>query len=341
LRRIDDTLEMRGLIYEASIGGHEFNFKPLEYAVAKSSIMMSPVRISLFLVTVSLWMADSFAQELTPRIYWPAPKGTQVLVAGYSYAAGDLYFAPSIPIKGADSKINAGVLAYLHTLGLWGRTSNLLVELPYAWGTTKGLLAETPASREFSDFGDLRITLNVNLRGAPSMTPEDFLALRANPHLIIGASLKVIAPTGHYDSDRLVNVGTNRWAVRAQLGSIIPLKPTWLLELTAGAWFFGDDDDFIAGKKEQDPIFSAQTNLIKRIRPGFWASLDLTYYTGGQQTIGGNRLGDTQRNVKIGGTVVVPFRGRHAIKIGYANGIVTRYGDDFDQFLVSYQVLLR
>ena len=305
------------------------------------AMVTGSVRISLFLVIVSLWATDSFAQELTPRIYWPAPKGTQVLVAGYSYAAGDLYFAPSIPIKGADSKINAGVLAYLHTLGLWGRTSNLLVELPYAWGTTKGLLAETPASRDLSDFGDLRITLNVNLRGAPSMTLEDFLALRANPHLIIGASLKVVVPTGHYDSDRLINVGTNRWAVRAQLGSIIPLKPTWLLELTAGAWFFGDDDEFIAGKKEQAPIFSAQTNLIKRIRPGFWASLDLTYYTGGQQTVGGNRLGDTQRNMKIGGTIVVPFRGRHAIKIGYANGIVTRYGDDFDQFLVSYQVLLR
>jgi len=83
---------------------------------------------------------------------------------------------------------------FLVTVGLWGRTSNLLVELPYAWGTTKGLLAEAPASRDFSDFGDLRITLNVNLRGAPSMTLEDFLALRANPHLIIGASLKVVAP---------------------------------------------------------------------------------------------------------------------------------------------------
>ena len=296
---------------------------------------------TLLLLTVcSLWVAEGAAQELTPRVYWPAPKGTKVLVTGYSYSDGDVFFDPSIPIRGADSKVNTGVLAYLQTLGLWGRTSNLLVELPYSWGTTKGLLGETPASRDFSDFGDLGITLNVNLRGAPSMTREDFLALRANPHLIIGASLKVVAPTGHYDPDRLINVGTNRWAVRAQLGSIIPLKPTWLLELTAGAWFFADDDDFIMGKKEQEPILSLQTNLIKRIRPGLWASLDLTYFMGGRQTIGGDRLGDTQRNVKIGGTVVVPFRGRHAIKIGYANGIVTKFGTNFNQFLVSYQVVL-
>ena len=46
-------------------------------------------------------------------------------------------------------------------------------------------------------------------------------------------------------------------------------------------------------------------------------------------------------NLKLGGTLVVPIHGRHAIKIGYANGVVTRYGNDFDQLLVSYQVALK
>jgi hypothetical protein len=172
------------------------------------------------------------------------------------------------------------------------------------------------------------------------MTREDFLELRAKPRPILGASLKVLVPTGYYETGRLINVGTNRWAVRAQLGSILPIRPTWLLELTVGAWFFGDDDDFLPGKRQQDPVLAAQANLIKRFRPGLWASLDLTYFEGGRQTIGDNRLGDLQRNIKIGGTLVVPFRGRHAIKLGYANGTVTKFGTDFNQFLLSYQVLL-
>ena len=62
------------------------------------------------------------------------------------------------------------------------------------------------------------------------MTREDFIALRADPHPIVGASIKVIAPTGQYDPDRLINVGANRWATRLQLGTIIPLRPLWLLE---------------------------------------------------------------------------------------------------------------
>ena len=299
-----------------------------------------PITVTL-LATYIFFVAEATAQELTPRLYWPAPKGSKVLVTGYSHVTGDMLFDRSIPLDDVDSDINTGILAYMQTIGLWGRSSNILVELPYSWGTTKGLLDQEPAQREFSEFGDLQFTMTVNLLGAPSMTREDFLAFRADPRPIIGASLKVTTPTGHYDSGRLINVGSNRWATRLQLGSIIPLAPTWLLELAAGGWFFSDDDEFLPGARKQDPIYSAQVNMIKRIRPGFWASLDLTYFAGGRQTIGGERLNDVQHNLKIGGTVVFPFAGRHAIKIGYANGAVTKYGSDFDQFLVTYQVLLR
>ena len=148
-------------------------------------------------------------------------------------------------------------------------------------------------------------------------------------------------PTGQYDSDRLINVGSNRWAARLKLGTIMILKPTWLLELSASTWLFGDDNDFIAGKKKQDPVFAVETNIIKRVRPGLWASLDITYYRGGRQTIDGNALRDKQNNVKLGGTLVVPFLKRHAIKIGYADGIVTRFGNDFNQFIVSYTLFLK
>ena len=288
----------------------------------------------------SLWVTGAAAQELTPRAYWPAPKGTKVLLVGYTYLDGGVLIDNSLPVEDVDSQINVGVLAYAQTLSLLGRSSNLIVQLPYTKGTSTGFLDQEPVRRDFSGFGDVSVALSFNLRGAPSMTVEDFRELRAKPRPILGASFKVVAPTGGYDKGKLINVSTNRWAARAQLGSIIPLKPTLLLELSAGAWFFGDDDEFLTGKREQDPVYSAQANLIKRVRPGFWASLDLTYYVGGRQTIDGSRYDDEQSNLKIGGTLVIPFHRRHAIKLGYATGVVTRYGSDFNQFLLSYQVLL-
>ena len=298
------------------------------------------VKSLVLLLTVGLFVADSYAQELTPRAYWPAPKGTKLLVSGYSYSEGDVLFDPSVPLYDVDSAINVAVLAYLQTVSLWGRSSNILVEVPYTWGVSEGYVGEIPAKRNFAGFGDIGFTMTVNLMGAPTMSIEDFQNFRAAPHTIVGASLKVLLPTGHYEDDRLINVGANRWAVRAKLGTVIPIRPKWLVELTASAWFFEDDDDFLPGVRQQDPVYAAQANLIRRFRPGFWASLDCTYFLGGRQTIGENELGDVQGNVKIGGTLVVPFAGRHAIKLGYANGAVTKYGNDFDQLLISYQVLL-
>jgi len=288
-----------------------------------------------------LWAAIGAAQELTPRFYWPSPKGIKVLEAGYVYAEGDVLFDPSIPLYGVDSKVNVALVAYLQTLSLWGRTTNILIEQPYQWGTTQGILVDTPAQGSVSGFGDLSVTLAVNFLGAPTMTPQDFQALRADPRPILGGSLKVVAPTGKYDPNRLLNTGANRWAVKAELGSVVPLRPKWLLELDAGVWLIGDDDEYIAGKREQEPVFAGQLHLVRRFRPGFWASLDLNYYTGGRQTIAGRRLVDVQRNSRIGGTLVVPFKGRHAIKLGYATGIFTEFGTDFDQYLVSYQRLFR
>ena len=287
------------------------------------------------------WGPTASAQELTPRTYWPAPKGIKVGILGYVYATGDVFFDPSIPLYGVDSDVNVAVAAYLQTFGLWGRTANVLFEVPYQWSTTRGILVDTYAEGSVSGFGDPAATLTVNLLGAPTMTPQDFQVLRQDPHPILGTSLKVLFPIGKYDPNRLLNAGGNRWAIRAELGSVIPLRPRWLLEMNAGVWLIGDDEKFIAGYREQDPIYAVQVHLVRRFRPGFWAALDANFFYGGRQTIAGRELVDVQQNSRIGGTVVVPFKGRHAVKFGYATGIFTEFGTDFDQYLVSYQALFR
>ena len=295
---------------------------------------------------VVVWAVASAAaevasgQDLTPRAYWPAPKGTRVAVVGYSYISGDVLLDPTTPVTGVDSKVHTGVLGFLQTFNLWGRTANVVAELPYSRGTTKGFIEGDPSRRDLSGFGDLGVTLSVNLLGAPTMTPADFQALRAEPRPILGASLKVIAPTGQHNPNRLINVSANRWATRLELGTIIPLKPKWLLELHAGTWFLGDDDEYLAGPREQEAIFEAQLHLVRRFNPGFWASLDVNFFTGGRQTIGGEEQVAKQDNSRVGATIVLPFARRHAIKLAFLTALRTELGSDSNQALVSYQVLL-
>ena len=248
----------------------------------------------------SLLAANGGAQELTPRTFWPAPKGIKIGVLGYVYAEGDVLFDPPIPLYGVNSEVNVAVAAYLQTFSLWGRTADILVELPYQWSTTSGILVDTPARGSVSGFGDPAATLTCNLLGAPAMTPAGLQQLRAKPRPILGTSLKFVLPTGQYDQIRLLNAGGNRWAVRAELGSIIPLKPRWLLELDAGVLFIGDDPDFIGGYREQEPIFEAQLHLVRRFRPGFWAAFDLNYFAGRRHTIIGRELIDVQQDSRVG-----------------------------------------
>jgi hypothetical protein len=108
------------------------------------------------------------------------------------------------------------------------------------------------------------------------------------------------------------------------------------VEADVGAWFFTDNDEFLGTTRQQDPIYSAEFHLVRRVKPGFWASLDLNFYVGGQTTVGQDLRADLQRNSRFGGTVVIPFKGRHAIRTSYSTGIVTNSGGDYETFSLNY-----
>ena len=282
----------------------------------------------------------SAAQELTPRSYWPAPKGTQVITAGMVYTRGDAVPDPSLPITGLDSDITSGLVAYLRTIELWGRSSNIIVDVPYSDGETTGEHPELGLlQRDYRGVGDIGLTISVNLWGAPTMTPEDFAALRAAPRPIVGVSLKVKAPTGDYDPDRLINVGANRWAAKFEVGSIWPLSPKWLLEAHLGSWVFEDNDDFLGMRRKQDAIQALELHLVRRFAPGFWMSLDLNGYKGGRSEVDGRHLDDIQRDSKLGLTLAYPLAPGHLIKAGWAYGSVNRSQEDFDFYSLSYSRL--
>ncbi|WP_239017321.1 transporter [Seongchinamella sediminis] len=296
--------------------------------------------IALLLLPACLWASTGLAQELTPRAYWPAPQGTRILTLGAGFTEGDTVPDPSLPISGVDSRIATGMLAYMQTLDLFGRTSNLIIEQAYSAGeTTVDFPDRGSLSRDYQGAGDLAATLSVNLMGAPSMNREEFAELRRNPRPILGASLKVVAPTGRYDEDRLLNVGSNRWAAKAELGYMAVLRPRWLLEFELGVWVFDDNDEFLGMTRKQGSIRSVEMHLVRRFSPGLWASLDLTGYRGGQSEIGGRRLDDLQRDSKFGFTLAYPFAGRHALRFSYATGSVNDSEENFDVLQLSYSRL--
>ena len=70
-----------------------------------------------------------------------------------------------------------------------------------------------------------------------------------------------------------MNIGTNRWAAKTELGLTHPMGK-WLLEAYVGAWWFEDNDDFFGGQlREQDPLASIQAHVSYTFRPRMWLAL--------------------------------------------------------------------
>jgi len=283
--------------------------------------------------TVLVAVMTAQAQDLEPRAYANTPVGMNFLILGYGYSQGDVT-VDSSAIKDAELTVHSAVLGYARALDVWGRAGKLDVVLPYAWLSGSAKVAGQPRDREVSGLGDPRVRVSVLLYGAPALSLAEFADYQ--PDLIIGASLAVTAPLGQYDSDKLVNIGNNRWSFRPEIGISKTLGPV-TLELETSATFYTDNDDFFGGKRlEKEPLYAVQAHVIYHMRVGWWAAVDATYYTGGRTTVDGER-GEQPENVRVGATLAIPVDRYNSVKLYGSWGAVARVGGNFTTVGIAWQ----
>lgn len=274
------------------------------------------------------------AQSIEPRTYANTPVGVNFLIAGYAYTRGALEFE-SLPITDAHLHTSNAVLAYATALDFWGKSGKFDVIVPYTWLSGSANYAGQSLERMVNGFGDPAFRLSVNLYGAPALTLKDFRDYQQD--LIIGASLQVFAPLGQYDDTRVVNIGTNRWAFKPQIG-ISKTIEQWTLELTAAVTWFTDNRDFYGGNtRSQDPLYSFQGHAIYNFPHGIWGSLDATYFVGGRSTLNGVLSNDLQQNWRGGGTLAFPVDLYNSIKLYASSGVSARTGNNFDLYGIAWQ----
>jgi hypothetical protein len=179
--------------------------------------------------------------------------------------------------------------------------------------------------------------LTMNLLGGPAMTPQEFR--QREPETILGASITIHAPFGQYDSSKLINLGTNRWAVKPELGLSQPVGD-WVLEFYTGVWLFETNDNYFGGQvRKQDPLGVFQTHIVYNVLPGLWAAVDFAYYTGGSTTVNGKPQNDRQDNTRGGLTLSLPITRGQSLKLAWARGVSTRVGSSFETVAVAWQLM--
>jgi hypothetical protein len=289
------------------------------------------------LVAVVCWLGDgrtAGTQELIPAAYTPAPTGVNFVGLSVISNRGDVAFDPSGPIDEAVADIVVSTLTYARTLGLFGRSASATVVLPYVFGDLEGLYLGEPTAVNRSGTADMVVRLGVNLYGAPAMQPAEFAAYR--PKTLVGASLVVSAPTGQNDPSGLINIGTNRWGFKPEIG-VVHVMEKWAVDAYVGAWFFTANSEFYGGTtRRQDPIYSSQVHLRYLIRRGLWAAVDANYWYGGKATINGVGGDDLQSNSRVGATLSWQVAKRHSLRFAASRGAFTRIGGDFDSIGVAY-----
>jgi hypothetical protein len=287
-----------------------------------------------------LWLmlaSPASGQDLDPRAYVHVPVDGTFLVWGVGVSDGAVVTDPTLLVSNVDATVVTPSVGVGRSFGLFGRTAQAFAVLPFSWADATGEVGGDAATVSRAGLSDMRLRLSWLVRGAPAGSVLD--VAKAPRRTILGMSVNVAAPTGEYFPDKLINLGTNRWAFRPEFAVSQPVGQRWLLDAYAGVWFFTANDDFYPGtmRKTQTPLGTFQAHLSHNFTRTLWAAFDVTYYVGGRTTVEGVLTTDLQSNVRMGGTLNLPVGQRHSIKIAASTGAVVRLGADFTTFSVAWQ----
>ncbi len=287
------------------------------------------------LVALFLLVAPAGAQELEPRAYSPSPTGTHFILLGGAESTGGVSVDASVPVENVEATVDSLVAGYGQSFEVFGHWASAALALAYVDGEFSGDVMDQAQRVTRTGFSDVRLRLATSLIGNPPMTPAEFA--RRTPGPALGASLVIVAPTGEYLPDKLINIGSNRWSFKPELGFTWPWG-RWDFELSSGVWLFTDNDNFFGGvTREQDPLTTVQGHVAYTIRPRLWLAASYTYYTGGRTTVDDVRKVDWQDNTRLGVTLSLPLTRRQSLKLSFSEGASTRIGSSFDTFGLAWQ----
>src|SRR6056297_2239288 len=221
------------------------------------------------------------------RDYLNAPVNTWVTFynLGFSNSVAPVDGAAEFGISNVTTVITSQSLIVSRIIDVGGRTGGLSFVLPHADID----VAAGPFAAGESGIGDIGIVAEVNIFGAPALSKENFS--QWDPETFASFHLMATFPTGAYNPNRSVNVGSNRWNLSPTINYSYTPDAGWTwLELYATTRVFGDNDDApgAAGTLEQRPLYQIELHASRNLTPDFWLTADAYYDQGGQTVLDGD-----------------------------------------------------
>jgi hypothetical protein len=299
-------------------------------------------RLAAACLAAACWSLPCQAQQLEPRRWSHLPVGVNFAGGGYAYTNADIAFDPVLLIEDVALEMHTFPLKYIRTFELAGKSARVDWLQSYQDARWNGSLDGVPTHVARSGWSDMSLRLAVNIIGGPPLRGAEFAEYRAatDSETIVGLGLVVQVPTGHYLDDKLLNLGTNRFTFRPQLG-VLHNRDKWSTEVTVASWIYTDNDEFFGGNYlEQDPLYTIQGHVNYTFRPGLWAGAGIGYGLGGESTVNGIHKDDPRESLIWGLSLGCPITKKVGVKIAYiSQRTQTSVGANSDTLATALSVL--
>lgn len=293
--------------------------------------------IYLLTLLVLLTAGISFAQELEPRAYSVIPKDVNALSFSYTYSDGAIITDATSPLKDFSTVTHNIAGAYIHTFSFFGKLARVQYGIPFVFmaGDLKVNGRDTSGTR--TGFADSRLRIGVNIFGSPALAPKDFMKFKEEA--VFGASIVVSLPTGQYYDSKIINLGSNRWGFKPEIGFSYGID-RFYFEVNTGVWFFTANNHYLTNKSfTQDPIYGVQIHTLYTFKSGLWFGANGNYYYGGKAYVNDFQQGSPLENSRIGAVLGYPITPKHSIKFQAHTGLEAQSGTNYSVFTLAYQYI--
>ncbi len=305
---------------------------------------LSAVRLATLFVLALCAVPTLATAQTPPRFYWKTLIGSNGVPLIYQSISGNANPLDPAKVVTVNTEFDAElfVVGYAKILPLFKRSAMLAFLQPMGRIDSETTVAGLTTNQRASGYGDTMVEFAINLVGRPPIKNIPDL-LRYEPGFSLDLIVDVAFPIGEYDENAQVNIGQNRWFGRVgapivwQFGPWVPGRRT-TLDLLPSLWLFGDNDDFQGNTLKTDPMFQLEAHFTRDFTETFWGSLDATWVTGGESTIGSRPPGESLNNVGVGFTLGYPLSENVQLTIGYMATISDSAPDDLrmDGFRISF-----
>jgi hypothetical protein len=300
------------------------------------------MRIRLLSALVALacvpFAQQARAQFTDAHAYDPTPVGTNQLEIGYAHVRADASIDTSLVITGARVDVDQGLVDYTRWFGAFHRLMWVEAALPVA--RLSGSIEGTGISRDTTGVGDSNYQVGILLIGGPALSVDELA--EAPPSTGLGLSLTTTAPTGSYDPNKVLNLGSDRWSFKPELAVRHPFGPEkrWQVDGYVNVAFFTDNTSFHGTEiLRQEPLTGLEAHVSYSFTDSLWLALDARYAFRGATSVDGVDQNNAQKNLLLGTELNATINSRNAFLVTLAKAVVHENAPSTVGFSVKYDFL--